>query len=216
MRTCTAIALLLIVAAAQGQSSLTKKQRYDSLMQARKNIEAAFIQLSPADKVADIGTGAGYSLVPIVSRYPQLRFVAEDIDSGYCNKKLLTKAARQLKYNINTDSIDIHIGTEKSTGLPPHSFTKVLAFDVLHEMTYKTEMLADIKNILQQNGVLIIGEILVHKTKKKERTCNYPYLTETELKDILSANHLRVTKEAMTFDNGRNKYLKLFECIFTE
>ena len=152
--------------------------------------------------------------MPIANQYPTLIFTAEDIDSSYCNKELLQKRINRSGNKTKIENFNIHIGTETTTNLPANSFTKVLAFDVIHEMTFKSEMLADIAKILQHNGMLYIQEILVHKKIKKEKACNYPYLTEDELKALLERNKCRIEREIMFIDTGHNKYIKLFHTHF--
>ena len=81
-------------------------------------------------------------------------------------------------------------------------------------MTYKTEILNDIKRILQKNGSIFIEEILVHKPVKKDRICNYPFLTEVEFKKLMTDNNFLIKRESITFDTGNNKYIKIFECLY--
>lgn len=212
------VTLLLLVAlsSANGQDILSQKQKADSTTAEKQKILFDFLGISLQDKIADIGTGSGFNLVPIANQYPTLIFTAEDIDSSYCNKELLQKRINRSGNKTRIENFNIHIGTPTTTGLPAGSFTKVLAFDVIHEMTFKAEMLADIAKILQHNGMLYIQEILVHKKIKKEKVCNYPYLTEEELKNVLEHNKCRIEKEIMFIDTGHNKYIKLFACRFLE
>ncbi len=194
-----------------GQS--LNKQKRDSLTVAKFNAINKFLNLSPSDSIADIGTGAGYSLIPIANNCPQCKFVVQDIDSTTCNKKTLAKKINKSGNKISIENFSFYYGTEKTTNLPSAKFNKVLIFDVVHEMTYKTEMLADIKRILLQNGSIFIEEILVHKPVKKERVCNYPFLTEAAFKKILDDNKFIIKKERITFDTGNNRYIKIFECV---
>jgi ubiquinone/menaquinone biosynthesis C-methylase UbiE len=86
-------------------------------------------------------------------------------------------------------------------------------FDVIHELTYKNEMLNDVKRILQKNGSIYIREILIHKSVKKDKSCSYPYLTELEFKTILLENNFEIKREINFFDWGYNRYIKIFECV---
>jgi ubiquinone/menaquinone biosynthesis C-methylase UbiE len=192
--------------------SLTKKQKPDSLTVAKFNVVNSFLNLSPADMIADIGTGAGYSLIPIANNCTACKFVVEDIDSSFCNAKKLTKKINSSGNKTSIANFEFIYGTEKATNLPSATFNKVLIFDVIHEMTYKTEMLNDIKRILQKNGSIFIEEILVHKPVKKDKVCNYPFLTEAAFKKLLADNKLSIKKESISFDTGSNKYIKIFEC----
>ncbi len=194
------------------QSSAAQKPGLDSLKKKKEQLVIQFLNIQPGDRIVDIGTGSGYSLIPIANAYPDIKITAEDIDSNTCNTALLTKRILQSGGPANIGNITIQIGTEKGTNLPVRSFTRAFVFDVIHEMTWKKEMLADIKRILRDSGVVYIEEVLVHKKIKKDRGCNYPFLTEPELKVILQDNGYTIVREIITADSGKNRYLKLFEC----
>jgi ubiquinone/menaquinone biosynthesis C-methylase UbiE len=192
--------------------SLSKKQKRDSLTTAKFNVVSAFLNLSASDRIADIGTGAGYSLIPIANNCPECRFIVEDIDSSTCNPKSLAWRINNSGNKTSIENFSFYYGTEKATNLPSATFNKVLIFDVIHELTYKTEMLDDIKRILQENGSIFIEEILVHKPVKKDKVCNYPFFTEAEFKKLMTDNRFFIKRESISFDTGNNKYIKIFEC----
>ena len=77
-----------------------------------------------------------------------MRFMAEDPDSNFCNSKLLLKRINQSGNKTSIENFSIKYGTGTSTNLPSAGFNKILAFDAIHEMTFKNEMLADFKRIL--------------------------------------------------------------------
>jgi ubiquinone/menaquinone biosynthesis C-methylase UbiE len=201
--------LLAICSLGQG---LSKKQKADSLTAAKFNTVSKFLDLKSSDIIADIGTGAGYSLVPIANDCPQCKFIAEDIDSSTCNSRTLTKKINASGNKTSIQNFEFYYGTEKTTNLPSAKFNKVLIFDVIHELTYKTEMLNDIKRILQKNGAVFIEEILVHQPIKKDRACNYPFFTEAAFKKLMADNNFLITRESITFDTGNNRFMKIFEC----
>ena len=213
MKSILIVILSITVVTTFGQSSTSRKQKVDSLTLAKQQKVVTFLDISLHDNIADIGTGSGYSLIPIANEYPTLSFTVEDIDSNYCNKALLINRIRKSGNKTNIENFSIHIGTEKSTNLPTASFNKILVFDVIHEMTYRSEMLSDLKRILQVNGSVFIEEILVHKTVKKDKVCNYPFLTEDAFKKLLVDNKYQIKREMVTFDTGNNKYIKIFECV---
>ncbi|MFN8243872.1 MAG: class I SAM-dependent methyltransferase [Ferruginibacter sp.] len=217
MKTILCILLSLSLLPSHSQPAQSRRQYYDSLMIENHRIQFSFLNLSGTDTVADIGTGAGYSLVPIASHFSGTRFVVEDIDSNYTSIPLLLKTAKKTGYNIEPENFTVHIGSELSTTLPAGAFNKVLAFDVIHEMTYRNEMLQDIKRILAKNGRLFIGEILVYKKRRKEKSCHYPFLKEDELKELLAANGFTILREQVSFEHAvKHKYFKLFECRVNE
>ena len=189
------------------------KQKRDSFALAKFKEVNKFLDLSSSDNIADIGTGAGYNLIPIANNCLQCKFVVQDIDSTTCNKKTLAKKINKSGNKISIENFSFYYGTEKTTNLPSAKFNKVLIFDVVHEMTYKKEMLDDVRRILQRNGSIFIEEILVHKPVKKDKFCNYPFLTEVEFKKVMDDNKFLIKREIITFDTGNNKYIKIFECV---
>ena len=84
---------------------------------------------------------------------------------------------------------------------------------VVHEFSDKNIMLQDVKRILTKNGSVFIEEVLVHKSIKKDRICNYPFFTENEFKALMMENKFTLLKEKITFDTGVNRYIKIFEYI---
>jgi ubiquinone/menaquinone biosynthesis C-methylase UbiE len=198
------------------QYSYAQKPNYDSLAKEKQKAIISFLDLKETDKIADIGTNSGYSLIPIASEYPNIKFTVEDIDSNSCNIKALTKRIKKLGNKTNIEQFSIVYGTETSTNLPSGNFNKVLMFMVVHEMTFKKEMFQDIKRILQKNGSLYIQENISHKPQKKQRACNYRFLTEEEFKEIMTENKFLLKREQITFDTGHNTYLKIFEYVAAE
>jgi len=171
-----------------------------------------FLKLSPQDKIADIGSGNGTSILRLAEDCPDCFFTVEDIDSNTCAKDVYIKKLRNSKVDIS--HFTFYIGNEKSTTLPEKNFNKVLMFDVIHELLYKTEMLNDIKRILQPNGSLYIEEILVNRKVKKDKGCSFPFLKEEELKHILEENGWSIKREEYTYKSSQNRYIKIFECSY--
>jgi ubiquinone/menaquinone biosynthesis C-methylase UbiE len=212
MRQLIFLPFLLVATLSFGQSQ-SKKQKRDSLTAVNFSIVSMFLSLSPTDDIADIGTGGGYTLIPIANSCPECKFDVEDIDSSSFNPKTLAGRINNTGNKTKIENFTFYYGTEKTTNLPSAKFNKVLIFDVIHEMTYKTDMLNDIKRILQINGSIFIREILVHKPEKKGRGCNYPFLTELEFKKLMTDNNIFIKRESITLSSGYNKYSKIFECI---
>ncbi|HMC86146.1 MAG TPA: class I SAM-dependent methyltransferase [Chitinophagaceae bacterium] len=210
---CPFIIILSIFFFVSFERTFAQKQNEDSLAITKQKAIIDFLHISPQDNIVDIGTGGGNNLIPVTNQYPLMRFTAEDIDSNVCNKKNLLKTINRLGNKTSIKNFSVQYGDEKSTKLPAAGFSKILAFDVIHEMTYRSEMLNDFKRILLNNGAVYIEEILVHKKVKKDRVCNYPYLTEQELKKLLADNHYSIKKEQVVYDTGVNKYIKIFECV---
>jgi ubiquinone/menaquinone biosynthesis C-methylase UbiE len=190
---------------------LAQKLNPDSISKDKLQKTLAFLNLTEKDIIADIGTGTGYSLVPIAGANPKIIFTVEDIDSTKLTYKTLTKQIEKNGSKANIQQFKIVYGTETSTNLPSATFNKILVFDVIHELSSKKEMLDEIKRILQQNGSVFIEEILVRKPQKKDRICNYPFLTEEVFLKLMEENNFILKREEKTIDNGKNKYIKIFE-----
>jgi ubiquinone/menaquinone biosynthesis C-methylase UbiE len=189
---------------------VAQKTNWDSLSKVKIEKTLAFLNLKEIDNIADIGTGNGYSLVPIAGTNPLLKFTVEDIDSNSLNVK---KIEKQIKRNGNKASIGqfkIVYGSEVSTNLPTASFNKVLLFDVIHELSSKKEMFDELKRILQKGGSIFIEEILVKKPQKKDRGCDYPFYTEDGFKQLMYSFGFILKKEEITLET-KNKFMKLFE-----
>lgn len=211
--TLSLISILILLSTSSSFAQKVDKKKQDSLHQAKVKLDVEFINPVPSDKIADIGTGAGYSLIPIANHCPECKFAVEDIDSTTCNPTNLLKKINNSGNLTSIKNFTFYYGTEKNSPLPSATYNKILIFDVVHELTYKKEVLEDCKRILTPNGSIFIEEILVHKPVKKDKACNYPFFTEEEFKKVLSDNGLSIKREQTSLDTGNNKYIKLFECI---
>jgi ubiquinone/menaquinone biosynthesis C-methylase UbiE len=206
LKITTVLFLILTLNNTQAQ---TKK--VDSLTNKKLDIVLSFLNLKADDIIADVGTGSGYSLVPIAGAHPNLKFTVQDIDRSTLTEKKLQSQINRNNNKANMLQFNIVYGNDTSTNLPSQTFTKVLLFDVLHEVHDKQRILADIKRILKKDGKLIIEEILVFKPQRKERNCNYPFFIEADFKQLMEANIFVLIKEQVSFENGKKKYIKLFE-----
>ena len=190
-----------------------KKFKFDTSYLIQQTVVYSFLGLNKNDKVADIGTGIGFSLVPIAGENPKLIFDAEDISKKFFNRRRIKKMIKLFGSKADIGQFRFNYGTDTSTGLPSATYNKVLMFDVLHEITFKDKMLKDIRRILSDSGSIFFGEIMVRETQKKDIQCSYPYLREDELKSIMAENHFTLKKEQVAADPGKNRYFKLFEYI---
>ncbi len=86
-------------------------------------MDVDFINPIPSDKIADIGTGAGYSLIPIANHCPDCKFAVEDIDSTTCNPTNLQKKINNSGNLTSIQNFTFYYGTEKRTHpfLQPHT-----------------------------------------------------------------------------------------------
>ena len=201
---------LFVITNFLGYNIFAQQNKNDSLSKNKIELTQAFIDIKPTDTIVDIGSGSGYSIVPIIALYPNVLFTLQDIDSNKLNIKNITTRIKKYSKEENVKQLNIVYGTEKSTNLPKASFNKILLFDVIHEFTYKAEMLTDIAKVLSTNGSLFVEEIIVHQSQKKDRACAYPFFTEAAFKKLMLDNNFVIVKEQITLDSGRNKYKKLY------
>lgn len=206
-----AILFLLITQVFLSQNISAQKLNRDSLTAEKLTTILQFLNISPTDKIADIGASSGYSLIPIANKYPNNIFTVEDIDSSSLNSKKVLKKIKRFGNIATIEQFNIVYGTETNTNLPTAAFNKVLLFDVVHECSNRNIMLQDIKRILTKSGSLFIEEVLVHKPIKKDRICNYPFFTENDFKVLMMENKFTLVREKITFDTGNNRYIKIFE-----
>jgi ubiquinone/menaquinone biosynthesis C-methylase UbiE len=202
--------ILLITLFFLSNKSNAQKTNWDSLSKVKQEKTLAFLNLKEGDNIADIGTGNGYSLVPIAGSNAALKFTVEDIDSSTLNIKKLEKQIKRNGSKAKIEQFKIVYGTETSTKLPSGNFNKVLLFDVIHELSSKKEMFDELKRILQKGGSIFIEEILVRKPQKKDRACNYPFYTEEAFKALMLSYGFILKKEENTLST-KNKFMKLFE-----
>ena len=204
--------LALFITSAAAQNNQDKKAQIEQKRQIIKNGLMSFYNFSPNDVIADIGSGNGGNIILIASFYPTTKFTIEDIDKETCNAQNFKKEIDKSGHKVNIENFSFYYGTEKSTNLPLKKFTKVLVNDLIHELTYSAEMLTDLRRILTNNGQLLVSEIVVIKKAPKEKGCNYPYMTENELKTILSKNKFRIIDSKQFMKISNNKYVLLLTC----
>jgi ubiquinone/menaquinone biosynthesis C-methylase UbiE len=172
-----------------------------------------FLDLKPSDKIVDIGSGNGKNILLIANFYPSLFFNIQDIDSTSCNSKVYEQEILKSRYFTNIRNFKFHYGNEKSTLLPSASFSKVIMFDLIHELTYKTEMFSDFKRILTKDGCLFVSEIIVVNKAPLEKGCNYPFMTEDELKATFKKFKFKIIQLEVFLKLTPNKYALLIKAV---
>jgi protein-L-isoaspartate O-methyltransferase len=112
----------------------------------------AALDLSPADRVADIGAGEGYYTLRLARQVPHGRVFAVDLQSTLLD----TLSARAGRAGLR--NIEVVLGTEFSPNLPAQSVDLVLIVVSYHEFTQPQEMLRSILDALRPGGRLVIVE----------------------------------------------------------
>lgn len=184
--------------------------------QARIDSIASLLTIQKKDIIADIGSGNGNTLIRLTKQFSDISLFVEDIDSLKCNRKTFEKVLRLNNSKTPIDSFHFIYGTSTSTNLPKKYFDKIFLIAVIHEFDKRREMLTDVKSILKDNGEILIEEPLVYKKIPKDKGCNNPYLTESELQKILTENFIVVLKERFIKDKDKanNRYRKVYLCKF--
>ncbi|HCW08786.1 MAG TPA: hypothetical protein DGG95_15625 [Cytophagales bacterium] len=169
-------------------------------------------EIKNGETVADIGSDNGwlegvYSLVPNL----KCKFYLEEIDTTCLNKKIFTQMVSHYT-KLNGGSIDddffYSIGDERSTHLPKNTFDRVILALTYHELSYKEEMLNDIKSILKPTGVLMISENVTLKHRKRRRDCKHYMPIEKDLIAELNKNGFELKKKTI---NAYQKRLVLYQ-----
>lgn len=173
--------------------------------------------IKDGETVADIGGASGWkTILHVILKDMTNNFYIEDIDTGCLNEKNFNKVVKWYTAQSNLpvdDSIRFVIGDEKSTHLPKNTFDRAILDLTFHEITYKKEMLDDIKSILKKDGILVIVENISRKPGKKRKDCGHDMPTEKELTQELTQNGFKLYKKTT---NVNQKGLVYFEFVKRE
>lgn len=166
------------------------------------------------ETVADIGGASGWkTILHVVLKDMKNVFYIEDIDTACLNQKNFNKTVEwyssQSTFLVD-DSIRFVIGDEKFTHLPKNTFDRAILDLTYHELTYKAEMLADIKSIMKKEGVLVIVENIAKKSGILRKDCGHEMPTAEVVTQELTQNGFRLSK---TTSNGNQKGLTYFEFV---
>ena len=72
------------------------------------------------------------------------------------------------------------IGSEKNTKLPGQQFDRIILNNVYHELSDRKSIMYDVKNLLNQNGKLVIMEPMAKKKGDLHANCGHLRLYEPE------------------------------------
>lgn len=207
-----AFVLLLILASAftaSAQKTVFSYEVYGNIANyfENENELLSFFNFRKGDVVAEIGAGNGKNIAGLsILVNDSLSFYVQDIDKTRLThekfRRIITRA-KQHKKPLN-HRYTLHIGTEKSTGLPDGIFDKILLVSTLHEFTYMDEMMTDIYRKLKTGGQLYILES--HCRAKGHKNCT---LNETQA--IMERNGFSLVKsESKDLNGGTGMYRAVF------
>ena len=137
--------------------------------------EIKFYELSPNDKIAEIGAGNGFYSFLIGMLNMNLSIYTNELDEN----KLLSAAALIDSTLESKNKYHFILGDKKNINLND-SMDIIFTRNSLHHFSHKDEMLKSINNNLKKDGIFIVEEI-EYSNKNKEAVC--PNLMKE--KDIL-------------------------------
>lgn len=157
--------------------------------------ELGFLHLTPHDTVADIGSYDGYypALYSVFS--DSVVFYLGDITGGGFNYlDSLRILSSNLKGRPLTNVFKTVIGTDTSTNLPHHLFSKVILRDALHHFKQPAKMLHDIKHCMKPGASLFLFETIKPVTGTNEKLCAGAMVREDFL-NLMKSNHYQLIRE---------------------
>jgi SAM-dependent methyltransferase len=136
--------------ARESQADMNRPWFEQMLAGALAGVPPVHDQLSqPGSRIADIGSGGGWSSIALARAYPAAVVDGYDVDApsiemarGNAERAGLADRAR---FTV-TDA----------AGLPENTFDAVFAFECLHDMPYPVDVLAAARKSLRQGGSVIV------------------------------------------------------------
>jgi len=140
--------------------------RFGSLIERlfAKNFKDFCRNLRKESSILSVGCGYGYTLAVWAKKYKKARFVGIDIDS-----RGTSAAQRLIEENNWSDRVEIlEIPIDEYTKQSETKFNLILLNQVLHEMendkTYRLNVFNDLYTLLKDDGILLVGESMIHGT----------------------------------------------------
>jgi 2-polyprenyl-3-methyl-5-hydroxy-6-metoxy-1,4-benzoquinol methylase len=106
----------------------------------------------PPARVADVACGQGRSSIEIARGYPKV--LVDGIDSDHAS---ITRAREHLTGSGVEDRVTFHERNAADAGLAGR-YDLVTIFEALHDMSYPVEVLTAARNLLADEGVVLIGD----------------------------------------------------------
>ena len=151
--------------------------------------ELAFLNIQDGDTIVDIGasSGAFAGALSVLNTKKNIHFVLVDIDTACLNQRAVNNMLRYFEtfknapLNISTSIIN---NTEDSLHLPHAAAKKMWIINTLHEIPDKLAIARQVVNALDQNGELVVAELLATAEQKIHKGCKKMLLSEEEIKNI--------------------------------
>lgn len=159
------------------------------------------INFQKGNVVASIGAANGWFEGAASIYCDSLIFYLEDIDSSCLNNSQLEKVKMtysKIKGEKISNQFHLILGDEKRTNLPDAQFDKVILNMVFHHLSFKKEILTEVKRILKKDGKLFVLEAILPEIDLKKFSCKY-YSNEEPLLKIFEENNFVLTNKEELF-----------------
>ena len=104
----------------------------------------------PGARIADVGSGGGWSSIALARAYPQLRVVGFDIDEASVESARRNAAAAGVADRVEFLLCDAALVAEHGP------FDGVFAFECLHDMPHPVDVLAAARQAVGADGIVVI------------------------------------------------------------
>jgi hypothetical protein len=155
-----------------------------------------FIQIKKHDTIADIGTYDGYYPLMYSIFSDSAVFYLTDITSeGFSYFDTMYDICSGLRGSPFTNQFKLIIGSDSSTNLPRHLFTKVILQDALHHFKMMDKMLSDIREIMSPGpGARLLLYETVRGSANDTKLCRGA-MTREDLIALLDRNGFQLVRE---------------------
>lgn len=134
------------------------------------------------EKIASVGASNGTREVEISTFIDSIFWTIQDIDTSCLNfkefKDVITHHER-LKGKLIKANFEIVIGNSGQTNLKKGFYDRIILCYVYHELTDKASVMTDIRQALNDDGVVVIMEDLA-KRKGQKRACGHTMVWESD------------------------------------
>lgn len=153
----------------------------DSHSEIRRDYESYYYlnACQQGETIASIGAGNGIREIQISCFIEGITWYLQEIDSSrlYQFEEVLKFHENLMGSSISAD-FNFVLGTENSTGLPHGIFDRVLMLNVFHEIESRDEIMMEIHQLLDEDGLLIIMERIGKTEGEIHSDCGYSKLME--------------------------------------